>query len=164
MGRKGEESRVLIFWWFYHLVCPYKGYLKMKFSLKYHFFRLLLHLPWILNTKKSTMEVYCSYIKIKKKKWFWSSHVKMSSWNALKMMSFCRWTLFHLCWFCSEVTVLDYYFGLSVSAEWIESIFTIVAFKANYLGWKSLQGQKIINILNRDKGGHRVYCIVVLAL
>lgn len=38
----------------------------MKLSLKYHFFRLL-HLPWILNTKKSTMEVYCSYIRIKNK-------------------------------------------------------------------------------------------------
>ena len=38
----------------------------MKLSLKYHFFRLL-HLPQILITKKSTMEVYCSYIRIKNK-------------------------------------------------------------------------------------------------
>lgn len=38
----------------------------MKLSLKYQIFRLLLHLPRILNTKKCTMEIYCSYIKIKK--------------------------------------------------------------------------------------------------
>lgn len=60
----------------------------MKFSLKYHFFRLLLHLPWILNTKKSTMEVYCSYIKIKKKSDFGVVMLKCP----LEMLS--RWCLF----------------------------------------------------------------------